>query len=171
MRDVVVERVEQPVLLAEGAALEHLLRLDFAFAAEMLDHEVAHLVSVARLFDHDAHERRQIVFARRVVYEKPLLLVGGELGVALIDDHVENGVAHALVGYLAHPLPPPLAFEVAEVDLRRRQLAVLCLELVPGHEALDEIAVEPDVAGPFVEHDDPIVERGYSAHRVPSNMM
>ena len=75
MRDVFVEGVEQPVLLTEGAALQHLLRLDLAFAAELIDQQVAHLVTVARLFDHDAHQRREIVFAGGVVHEKSLLLV------------------------------------------------------------------------------------------------
>ena len=78
--------------------------------------------------------------------EKALLLVGGELGVALIDDHVEHRVAHPLIGDLAHLLPAPVALEVAEVDLGRRQLAVLCLELVAGHEAVDQLAIEADVA-------------------------
>ena len=122
MRDVFVERVEQAVLLAEGAALEHLLGLDLTLAAEMIDQQVAHLIAVARLFDHDAHERGEIVLARRVVDQKALLLVGRELRVALIDDHVQHGVAHALVGNLAHFLPAPLALEIAEEDLRRRQV-------------------------------------------------
>ena len=56
MRDVFVERVEQAVLLSEGAALEHLLRLDLSLAAEVFDQQMAHLVAVARLFDHDANE-------------------------------------------------------------------------------------------------------------------
>ena len=117
VRHVFVERVEQPVLLAERAALEHLLRLDLPFAAEMFDHQMAHLIAVARLLDHDAHERGQIVLARRVVDQKALLLVGRELGVALIDDHVEHRVAHALVGDLAHALPAAIALEIAEIDL------------------------------------------------------
>ena len=87
VRDVFVERVEQPVLLAEGAPLEYLLRFDLPLAAELVDEQMAHLVAVARLFDHDPHERGEIVFAGRVVDQKALLLVGGELGVALIDDH------------------------------------------------------------------------------------
>ena len=164
MRDVIVERVEQPVLLSERAALEHLLRFDLAFAAEVVDHQVAHLIAVARLFDHDAHERSQIVFARRVVDQKALLLVGGKLGIALIDDHVEHGVAHALIGNLADLLPAPFALEIAEVDLRRRQFAVLGLEAIPRHEAIDQLAVEADVAPPFVEHDDPVVERRDAIH-------
>ena len=128
MRDVFVERVEQAVFLAEGAAFEHLLRLDLAFAAEVLDQQVAHLISVTGLLDHDAHERREIVLGRSVVHQKPLLLVGSKLGVALIDDHVQHRVAHALIGDLAHLLPAPLALEVAEIDLRGRQLAVLGFE-------------------------------------------
>ena len=107
---------------------------------------MAHLIAVARLFDHDAHERRQIVLARRVVDEKSLLLVGGKLGVALIDDHVEHGVAHPLIGNLADALPAALALEVAEIDLGGRQLAVLRFEVIAGHEAVDQLAVEADVA-------------------------
>jgi hypothetical protein len=82
-----------------------------------------------------------------------------ELGIALIDDHIQNGVAHALIGDLAHFFPAPVTFEVAEIDFGRRQLAIFGFERIPRHEALDQLAVKPDVVLPFFEEVDPVVER------------
>jgi hypothetical protein len=164
VRDVFVESVEQTILLAESAPFEHLLRLDLAFAAEVFDHQMAHLVTMTRLFHHDAHERRKVVLARRVVDEKALLFVGRELGVALIDDHVEHRVAHPLIRNLSNALPPAVALEIAEVNFRRGQFSVLRFKAIAGHEAVYQLPVEPDVAPPFLEHADPIVEGRYFRH-------
>ena len=56
MGDVFVERLEEPVFLSERSPLEQLLRFDLTLAAELIDEQVTHLIAVARLLDHDAHE-------------------------------------------------------------------------------------------------------------------
>src|SRR5215472_5004608 len=104
MFDRVVECVQKPRALV-GTPLEHLLRLDSPVVAEVADEQMAHLVSVSRLFDEDAADRVEVVFGRRLAQQQLLLLVGCELGVALVDDHVEHGVAHPLIGDLEDLLP------------------------------------------------------------------
>ncbi len=111
-------------------------------------------------------ERGQIVFRRRVVHQKALLLVRSELGVALKDDHVQHRVAHTLIGNLEHFPPAPLALEIAEINFAVGQVAVLGLELVSRHVPVDELLVQADVVLPVLEEVDPVVEGGYARHGI-----
>ena len=163
--DVVVEGVQQAVLLAVCAALEQFLRFDFSVVAEVVDQQMAHLITVTCLFHHDAHERSQVVFRRRVVHQEPLLFVGGELGVTLIDDHIHQRVAHALIGHLQELLPPRLPFEVAKIYFARRQLAVLRFELITGHVATDQLFIQADIVLPIRQHSQPVIKRRNPRHQ------
>ena len=92
------------------------------------------------------------------------MFVGRKLGVALKDDHIQDRIAHPLIGDLADFVPAPLAGELAKKDLVRRQGAVFSLELIAGHKALDQLAVQADVALPFLQQVDPVVEGGDTGH-------
>src|SRR5215467_6265314 len=83
-----------------------------------------------------------------------LLLDAGELGVALIDDHVEQRVAHLLRRHLAQVLPFALAFEVAELYLFGFDRAVKRVEF----EAGDLITIDADLLAPFIKETDPVGE-------------
>ena len=123
-----VEGAEQAVVLP-GAPLEQLARLDLARLAEVVDEQVAHLPAVAHLLDHDPADALGVVVGGRGLEQVALLLDGGEFGVALVDDQVQEGVADGLVGDLGDPLPLLLPREVAELDLVGLQVSVLGLEL------------------------------------------
>src|SRR5690606_23297820 len=93
-------------------ALEQRLGLLPAVAAEVGVQEVDHRPEVAAFLHVDLEEVPQVVEARAVRAELPLLLDAGRLGVAL--DHDE---APELVPELArHFLPGGLALEIAEPD-------------------------------------------------------
>ena len=76
-----------------GAALEQLLGLLAAVAAEVGVQQVDHRPQVAALLDVDLEQVAQVVQRRRGVAEQALLLDGGRLGVALGDDDAAQRVA------------------------------------------------------------------------------
>src|SRR5215471_8711859 len=112
--DILVEGTEQAPLL-ERAPLEHLLRFDAPAVTEMVDQQVAHLPAVAHLLCHNAAERLPVVLRGSGLKQPPLLLDRSKLRVPLIDDQVEQRVAHALVWNLDHPLPFWPTLEGAEL--------------------------------------------------------
>ena len=83
-----------------------------------------------------------------------LLFYTGEFSVALVDDHVEQGVAHLLRWDLAQVLPFALAFEMSELDFFGFDSAEEGVEL----EAGDFVAVDADFFPPFVEETNPVAE-------------
>ena len=94
-----------------------------------------------------------------------IITAGGEnIAPAAIESLL---VAHPLIGNFPHLLPTPFAFEIAEVDLRRRQLAVLRFKGVSGHKAVDQLTIEADVVPPFVQHRDPVVKGRNAVHAMP----
>ena len=76
-----------------------------------------------------------------------LLLDAGKFGIALIDDHVHQRVAHLLRRHLAQVLPLIAAFIGTELDLFRFNRAVKRIEV----EGFDVIFVDADFFAPFVE--------------------
>src|SRR6185436_14571565 len=108
-----VERLEDARLVAVAAlALEQLLRLVAAVAAEVGVQQVDHRPEMASFLDVHLEQVPQIVEARAALAEQPLLLDARRLGVALGDDQPPQ-----LVAELArHFLPHRLAEEVAEAD-------------------------------------------------------
>src|SRR4029077_3650951 len=148
-----VEGAEQPFPLV-GPALEQLGRLALAFVPEVRAEQVGHLPPVPHLLGHHAHQREQIIVRGRVCQEVALLLDGRELGVALIDDEVQERVADALIGDVHHRWPLPLALVMAELDVRYFLLAEFGLELEAPDLALwqaDRVLPVAEVVNPFIE--------------------
>src|SRR5438132_8603480 len=120
----------------------------------MFDEQCAHLPAVAHLFDHHSGDCAAVPVGRRGFKEMALLLDAGEFGIALIDDHVEQGVAHLLSGYLTKVLPLAAAFEVAELNLISLDGAIERVELELG----DLVAIDADLLAPLIEEADTITE-------------
>ena len=148
-----VEGAEQAFVF-EGAALQHLLRLDFSGGAEKVDEQGAHLPAVAHFFDHDAGKGAAVPVGGGGLEQVALLLDRGKLGVALVDDHVHERVAHLLGGDLAEVLPLAIAFVGSELDLFGFDRAVERVEV----EGLDVVFIDADFLAPFVEDADPLAE-------------
>src|SRR5579859_3970118 len=84
----------------------------------------------------------------------PLLLYRRELGVALIDDEVQQRIANALVGDVHDGRPFPLTLVMTELDVRHFLIAELCVELERAQRALrqtDRILPVFEVINPVVE--------------------
>ena len=154
-----VERAEQPLALV-GAALEQLRRLTLALVAEVGAQQIGHLPAVAHLFGHHSLQRQQVVIAGGVLQQVALLLHRGELGVALVDDEIEEGVADPLVGNMHDRRPLALAPVMAELDVGDLLFPELRLEL----EAAEIILLQPDRVLPVAEVVDPVVEVMQLAH-------
>ena len=105
-------------------------------------------------FDHDAGDGAAIPVGGRILQEVALLLDAGKFGVALINDHVHQRVAHLLRRNLAQILPFAATFIRTELDLFRIDRAVKRIEM----EGLDIVRVDADVFAPVVEHPDPVAE-------------
>src|SRR2546425_356419 len=148
-----VERAEQALPLV-GAAVEQLRRLALSLVTEVRAQQVRHLPAVPHLLGHDAHQRQQVVVRRGVLEEAALLLDGSELGIALVDDEIEQRVADALIGDMHHRGPFVLPFVMPELDVGDLLLAELGLELEGAQLALGQ----PDRVLPVTEVVDPVVE-------------
>src|SRR6266849_3077705 len=158
--DVLIEGAEE-ALLIEGAALQHFLGFDAAAVPEVVHQEMAHLPAVAHFFGDDAAEGLAVVFAGRGFEEAALLLDGGEFGVALIDDEVEQGVAHALVGYADDLFPFGTALVGAKFDFIRAGGPEFGVKFVLG----DFGVVHADVFLPDTEEVNPVIESGKTCCR------
>src|SRR6266568_898823 len=151
--DELVERSEQALPFV-GAALEQLRRLTPAFVPEVPAEQVRHLPTVSHLLGHHPHQGQQVVVARRVGQEIALLLDRSKLGIALINDQVQQGVADALVRDVHHRRPLALAPVVPELDVRHLLVPELRLELEVADLALgqaDRVLPVAEVVDPFVE--------------------
>src|SRR5437899_6547782 len=84
----------------------------------------------------------------------PLLLHGGELGVALVDDQVEQRVADALIRDVHHAGPLALTAVVTELDVRHLRIPELGIEL----EVAELTLRQADRVLPVAEVVDPVVE-------------
>ena len=113
VRRRLVEGAEDPrVVVVAGVALEHLVGLVAAVAAEVAVQQVHHRPQVAALLDVDLEQVAHVVEARRGEAQRPLLLDRRRLGVALHDDQPAQ-VGAVLAGDL---LPHRVAEVVAEGD-------------------------------------------------------
>src|SRR3989454_12842237 len=98
-----------------GPPLQQLGGLALPLVAEVGAQQIRHLPAVPHLLGHHAHEREQVVIGGRVLEQVALLLHRRELGIALVDDEVEQCVADALVGDVHHGGPLALTFVVPEL--------------------------------------------------------
>lgn len=156
--DDFIEGAEQALPLL-GAALEELLGLALPLVAEVLAEQVGHLPAVAHLLAHHPHEGKEVVVARGALEEGALLLHRGELGVALEDDQVQQGVPDALVGNVHQRRPLRLPLVMAELDGLRFRLAELGLETnLPERRPRHLLLRDADRVLPVVEVVDPVVE-------------
>src|SRR5438445_787141 len=151
--DDLVEGAEQPLALV-GATLEQLRGLALSLVAEVRAQEVGHLPPVPHLLRHHPHEGEQVVVRRRMTQQAPLLLHGGELGVALVDDQVEQRVADTLIRDVHHAGPLALAPVVTELDVRHLRVPELGVEL----EVAELTLGQADRVLPVAEVIDPVVE-------------
>src|SRR3989441_1508992 len=151
--DDLIEGAEQPLTLV-GAALQQLRGLALPFVAEVRAQEVGHLPPVAHLLRHHPHEGEQVVVGGRMTQQAPLLLHGCELGVALVDDQVEQRVADTLIRDVHHAGPLALAPVVPELDVRHLRVPELGLELKVTELTLGQA----DRVLPVAEVVDPVVE-------------
>src|SRR5438477_6948249 len=83
-----------------------------------------------------------------------LLLDAGEFRVALVNNHIEQGVAHLLRGYLTKVLPLAAALEVTELNLFGLDRAIERVEL----KLDDFITIDADLLEPLIEETDPVTE-------------
>ncbi len=114
VRRRLVEGAEHARLVgAAGAALQQLVRLLAAVAAEIFLQEVDHRPEVAALLDVDLEHVAHVVERRRGLAEMALLLDRRRLGVALDDDQAAQ---HGAV-FARHLLPGRLAEVAAERNL------------------------------------------------------
>src|SRR5437660_9631123 len=104
-----------------------------------------------------------------------LLLDRGKLSVALVDDHIQQCIAHLLRRNLAQVLPLVAAFVRAKLDFLSLDRSIERVEL----EAGDLVAIDADLLTPLIEETDPITKRPdfcnlawhknpYFPHRTPS---
>ncbi len=134
-------------MFSKRPAFQHLLRFHFARIAEVVDQQSAHLPAVPHLFDHHPGDGPAIPVSRRALKQVALLLHAGEFSVALVDDHVDQCVAHLLRRHLAQvlPLAPPL--EVAKLDFFGLDRAEQRVEL----EAGNFVMIDANIFAPIVE--------------------
>src|SRR5437764_15491790 len=93
---------------------------------------------MAHLFDHDARNGTAVPVGGCRFEKMPLLLYAGELSVALIDDHIQQRVAHLLGRNLTQVLPLAPAFEMAELDFFSFNCAKERVELEIGRASCRE---------------------------------
>src|SRR6266403_1970456 len=122
--------------------------------SEMFHQQRAHLPAMAHLFDHHTGERLAVVFRGCGLEEPTLLLDGSKLGVALVDDQVDEGVADLLRRYLPQVFPFLASLPVAELDVVGLDGAEERVEV----EAADLVVVHADLFTPVVEQPDPFAE-------------
>src|SRR5262245_38602281 len=116
--------------------------------------QVAHLPAVPHFLDHHALQGQEVVVRRRVLEQVALLFHGGELGVSLVDDQIQQGITNALVGDVHHGRPFPLAAVMAGLDVRSLRLTELGVEL----EFPQRSGWQADRILPVAEVVDPVIE-------------
>jgi len=115
---------------------------------------MAHLPAMPHFLDHDPADTVGIVVGRRRPEKIALLLDGCELGITLVDDQIQQGVADLLLRNRGDALPLALTAKISEFDLFGPELSVLGFELVVGEAREAKI----DVLLPGAEGVDPVVE-------------
>src|ERR1700733_10714183 len=83
-----------------------------------------------------------------------LLFHAGKLGVALIDDQIDESVAHLLRRHLAEVFPLAAAFEGAKLNFVSLDRAIKRIEFEVGNL----VVIDADIFSPIVEHPDPITK-------------
>src|SRR5256885_16453429 len=109
---------------------------------------------MAHLLDHDPRQRGTIVVSGRGFKQMALLLATGEFGVALIDDHIQQRIAHVLRRNLAQCLPLGTAFIMAELDL----IGIDSTEERLEFEIIDLTLIYANLFAPFIEKTNPITK-------------
>src|SRR6266436_9110462 len=97
----------------------------------------------------------------------PLLFYARELGVALVDDHVQQRVAHLLGGHLAQVFPLAPSLERSKLDFLSVDRSIEGVEL----EAGNLVPIDADLLAPLIEQTDPVTEGSdfwdFSRHEKP----
>src|SRR5579864_399418 len=151
--DVNVEGTEQALVL-ERTTFEHLLRLDFSGVSEVVHQQSAHLPAMAHFLDHHARDGAAVPVGGSGFKKVTLLFDAGEFGIALIHDHVHQGIAHLLGRNLPQVLPLAIAFVMSELNFFGFDGAEKRVEF----EAGDLVAIDANFFAPFVEETYPITE-------------
>src|SRR5262249_1851463 len=162
--DRLVKRSEEP-LLVEGATLQQLLCFQAAGTPEMCHQQVTHLVTMAHLFRHYPCQATQVILAGCRVVQMALLLDRGKLCVALVDNVVEEGIADALIGDVAHRLPAARPSIIPKGNFLTRQVVILGCK----GKARSIAAVQTDVVLPGAKCRYPVIEgsNGHGHESVP----
>ena len=151
--DIDIECAQQ-ALVFESATLQHFLGFDFAGVAEVIDEQGAHLPSVTHFFDHDASDSAAVPVSGRGFEQVPLLFDAGKFRVALVDNHVHQGVTHLLGGNLAEVLPLAAAFVVTKLDFFGFDSTEESVKFKAGNL----VAIDANFFAPFVEQTHPVTE-------------
>src|SRR5262249_34051523 len=124
-----------------------------------------HLVTMAHLFRHHPCQATQVILAGCRVVQMALLLYRGKLCVALVDNVVEEGIADALVGDVAHRLPAARPGIIPKGNFLTHQFAVFGFE----GKASNMLAVQTDIVLPGAKCRYPVIEgiNGYGHESVP----
>src|ERR1700691_1136637 len=144
----------QQTFVLKRPPLQHLLRLDFARRSEEVDEQSAHLPAMTHLLDHDAGDRATIPLRGRGCKQVTLLLHAGKFSIALIDDHIHQGIPHLLCGNLAQILPLVAAFVGTELDFPGFDRSIERVKV----EGLDVVFVDAYFFAPLIEDPDPFAE-------------
>ena len=122
---------------------------------------------MTHFFDHHAGDGAAVPVGGRALKQIALLFDAGKFGVALIDDQVDQRIAHLLRGHLAQVFPLLRAFERAKLDLVGFDRAVKRVEFEVGNL----VVIDADVLAPIVEQANPVTEGSdfcyFSWHNAP----
>ena len=121
----------------------------------MIDQQRTHLPAMAHLFNHDARDGPAVPIRRSVLQEIALLLHAGKLGIALVDDHVHQRIAHLLGRNLPEVLPLALSLVRPELDLVGIDRAIQRVKV----EGINLVGIDANILAPVVEQTNPVTER------------
>src|SRR5262249_37775594 len=153
--DRLVKRPKEP-LLVEGTTLQQLLRFQPTGAPKMRHEQVTHLIAMAHFSRHDPCQATQVIFAGRRVVQMALLLYRRKLRIPLVDNVVEEGIADALVGDVAHRLPAARPSIIPKSNFLTRQFAVFGVK----GKARNMLAVQTDIVLPGAKCRYPVIKGG-----------
>src|SRR3984893_16300444 len=149
-----IERTQQAFVL-KRSSLQHFLSLNLARITEVIDQQRTHLPAMTHFLDHDPSDGAAIPIGWCTLEQIALLLHAGEFRVALVDDHVDQRIAHLLRRHLAQVLPLTSSFEVTKLNFFRFDRAEKRVEL----EAGDLVVVDANLFAPIVKQTNPVTER------------
>ena len=109
---------------------------------------------MAHFLDHHPQDCSPIPVRGRIFEQITLLFHAGKFGVALIDDHIHQRVAHLLCGHLPQVFPLAAAFVRSELNLFRIDRAVKRVKV----EGINLSGIDANILSPVVEQADPVAE-------------